>query len=117
MLNQTTDLAPDGQPWNLITLRNNAGMVVTLMDWGATLLSAQVPLANGEVREALLGCAAPENYTRQAAYLGASVGRYANRIANSRFTLDGQTVQLTLLTKPVISCTAGQTVSTNVAGR
>ena len=95
MLNQTIDLAPDGQPWNLITLRNNAGMVVTLMDWGATLLSAQVPLANGEVREALLGCAAPENYTRQAAYLGASVGRYANRIANSRFTLDGQTVQLT----------------------
>lgn len=57
------------------------------MDWGATLLSARVPLANGEVREALLGCASPENYTRQAAYLGASVGRY-NRIANSRFTLD-----------------------------
>ena len=95
MLNQTTDLAPDGQPWNLITLRNNAGMLVTLMDWGATLLSARVPLANGEVREALLGCATPENYTRQAAYLGASVGRYANRIANSRFTLDGQTIQLT----------------------
>jgi aldose 1-epimerase len=42
------------------------------------------------MREALLGCAR-RNYTRQAAYLGASVGRYANRIANSRFTLDGQT--------------------------
>ncbi len=67
MLNQTTDLAPDGQPWNLITLRNNAGMVVTLMDWGATLLSAQVPLANGEVREALLGCARAGKLYRQAA--------------------------------------------------
>jgi aldose 1-epimerase len=33
--------------------------------------------------------ARPWHYTRQAAYLGASVGRYANRIANSRFTLDG----------------------------
>lgn len=94
MLNQTTERAPDGQPWNLIVLRNTGGMVVTLMDWGATLLSAQVPLADGEVREALLGCASPQDYTRQAAYLGASVGRYANRIANSRFSLDGQTVNL-----------------------
>ncbi|STK71998.1 aldose 1-epimerase (mutarotase) [Escherichia coli] len=40
MLNETPALAPDGQPYRLLTLRNNAGMVVTLMDWGATLLSA-----------------------------------------------------------------------------
>jgi aldose 1-epimerase len=46
-------------------------MVVTVMDWGATLLSAAVPLADGSVREALLGCAKLEDYTRQAAYLGA----------------------------------------------
>lgn len=43
MLKQTTELAPDGQPWNLLTLRNDAGMTVTVMDWGATLLSARVP--------------------------------------------------------------------------
>ena len=95
MLKQTTELAPDGQPWNLLTLRNDAGMTVTVMDWGATLLSARVTLADGSVREALLGCANPGDYTRQAAYLGASVGRYANRIANSRFTLDGQLINLT----------------------
>ncbi|MFK3704411.1 galactose-1-epimerase [Klebsiella sp. NPDC088457] len=95
MLNQTNERAPDGQPWNLITLRNDAGMEVTLMDWGATLLSARITLADGEVREALLGCATLEQYNHQAAYLGASVGRYANRIANSRFTLDGQTIALT----------------------
>ena len=45
MLNETPALAPDGQPYRLLTLRNNAGMVVTLMDWGATLLSARIPLA------------------------------------------------------------------------
>lgn len=95
MLKQTTELAPDGQPWNLLTLRNDAGMTVTVMDWGATLLSARVPLADGSEREALLGCATPGDYTRQAAYLGASVGRYANRIANSSFTLDGQLINLT----------------------
>lgn len=35
MLNETPALAPDGQPYRLLTLRNSAGMVVTLMDWGA----------------------------------------------------------------------------------
>lgn len=94
MLNETPALAPDGQPYRLLTLRNDAGMVVTLMDWGATLLSARIPLTDGSVREALLGCASPEYYQDQAAFLGASIGRYANRIANSRYTWAGETVSL-----------------------
>ncbi len=94
MLRETPALAADGQPYRLITLRNANGVVVTLMDWGATLLSARIPMKDGSVREALLGCASPEQYTEQAAFLGASIGRYANRIANSRYTLDGQTVEL-----------------------
>lgn len=94
MLRETPALATDGQPYRLITLRNANGVVVTLMDWGATLLSARIPMKDGSVREALLGCASPEQYTEQAAFLGASIGRYANRIANSRYTLDGQTVEL-----------------------
>lgn len=95
MLNETPTLAPDGLPFRMLTLRNAAGMVVTLMDWGATLLSARVPLADGSVREALLGCASPEQYPQQSAFLGASVGRYANRIADSRFSLDGECYALT----------------------
>jgi aldose 1-epimerase len=95
VLNETPTLAPDGLPFRLLTLRNGAGMVVTLMDWGATLLSARIPLPDGSVREALLGCASPEHYPQQAAFLGASVGRYANRIADSRFTLAGVTYELT----------------------
>jgi aldose 1-epimerase len=98
VLNETPTLAPDGLPYRLLTLRNSAGMVVTLMDWGATLLSARVPMPDGSVRETLLGCASPEQYVNQAAYLGASVGRYANRIAKSRFELDG--VQLPAASKP-----------------
>lgn len=94
MLNETPALAPDGQPYRLLTLRNSAGMVVTLMDWGATLLSARIPLSDGSVREALLGCASPEHYQDQAAFLGASIGRYANRIADSRYTCNGETVTL-----------------------
>ncbi|MEX3018825.1 galactose-1-epimerase [Kluyvera sp. STS39-E] len=91
MLSQSSTLAADGQPYQLITLRNANHVVVTLMDWGATLLSARIPLQDGSVREALLGCASPEQYSKQAAFLGASIGRYANRIAHSRFTVDGTT--------------------------
>ncbi|MEM6159969.1 galactose-1-epimerase [Erwinia sp. P6884] len=87
--------APDGQPWRITTLRNAGGMVATFMDWGATWLSARVPMKDGTVREALLGCATPSDYLSQTAYLGATVGRYANRIARSTISRDGQTFHLT----------------------
>ncbi len=81
MVSDVNSHAPDGQPWRITVLRNAQGMVVTFMDWGATWLSARVPMQNGSVREALLGCATPSDYLHQDAYLGATVGRYANRIA------------------------------------
>ncbi len=86
MLNETPGMHSDGQPYRLLTLRNNAGMVVTLMDWGATLLSARIPLSRSASARRCSGCASPECYQDQAAFLGASIGRYANRIANSRYT-------------------------------
>jgi len=95
MLRETPQLAPDGQPFRLSTLRNSAGLVVSVMDWGATLLSCRVPMKDGSVRETLLGCETPEDYLIQSAYLGATVGRYANRIANSEFSRDGVTVNVT----------------------
>lgn len=86
--------APDGQPFRIITLRNAGGMTVTLMDWGATLLTCRVPMPHGSLRECLLGCPGPSDYLHQQAYLGASIGRYANRIAGARFSLDAKAVQL-----------------------
>lgn len=94
MLKDTLQQAPDGQPFCLATLRNSAGMVVSVMDWGATLLSCQVPMKDGSMRETLLGCASPEDYLRQNAYLGASIGRYANRIANGQLVHDGNVIKL-----------------------
>ena len=93
MLNESSSLAPDGQPWRITVLRNQQGMVATFMDWGATWLSARVPMKDGSVREALLGCATPADYLQQTAYLGASVGRYANRIANARLEKAGISLQ------------------------
>lgn len=99
MLTEHSQLAPDGQPFCLTTLHNESGMSVTVMDWGATLLSCRVPV-DGRPRETLLGCASPADYLRQSAYLGASVGRYANRIANGKLTRDGQTIMLDVNTPP-----------------
>ncbi|GAA3882658.1 MULTISPECIES: galactose-1-epimerase [Gibbsiella] len=83
--------APDGQPFNLVTLHNANGMTVTLMDWGATWLSTVLPLKSGERRELLLGCPSPADYPHQGAYLGATIGRYANRIALAQLQIDGKT--------------------------
>ena len=73
----------------LIRLENRNGMQITLMDWGATWLSCRVPVAGEASREVLLGCASAEQYRQQKSYLGAMVGRYANRIANAHLPYPG----------------------------
>lgn len=87
---ENTPLAPDGEPFELVTIKNTAGTTATFMDWGATWLSLDFPLADGTQRELLLGCESPHQYVNQSAYLGATVGRYANRIAKAQLTIDGQ---------------------------
>lgn len=74
---------------SLVTLTNGNGMQVSLMDWGATWLSCQGPLADGRRREVLLGCAQAEGYDQQTSYLGAMIGRYANRIAKAHLPYPG----------------------------
>ena len=115
MLTATAALAPDGQPYQLTQLQNAGGMTVTLMDWGATWLSAVLPLKSGENRELLLGCRSPADYQRQGAYLGATVGRYANRIANASLPIDGNPMRWPPIRAPT-SCTAAPTVSMPAAG-
>ena len=83
---KSTALAPDNQPYQLITLQNRQGMRVQFMDWGATWLSCQVPVGN-ELREVLLGCEL-EDYPKQNAFMGATIGRYANRIAQAKYIDD-----------------------------
>lgn len=78
----------------IVRLTNTHGMQVTLMDWGATWLSCLVPLGQSVRREVLLGCATPEDYAIQKSYLGATVGRYANRIAKGHLPYPGGDRQL-----------------------
>jgi len=89
----TKTLAFDKQVLQLVTLTNQQGMQVQFIDWGATWVSCVVPVEN-EKREVLLGCQLAD-YAKQGVYLGATIGRYANRIANSQFAYQGETIKLT----------------------
>jgi aldose 1-epimerase len=68
-------------------LEHPQGLALTLTDLGATWLSCRVPMPGGHRREVLLGCPTPQVQAQQTAYLGATIGRYANRIGNARITL------------------------------
>lgn len=91
---QQQQLKLDQRDIILSTISNNNGMSITLMDWGATWLDCQVPLVDGSLREVLLGCQKRADYFTQQVYLGASVGRYANRIANASYCFAERAVQL-----------------------
>lgn len=90
--------APGGEPVVLYTLTNKRGMQASIMNYGGIMTSLRVPDRNGCLDDVLLGYSTPEEYwkTGNKPYFGAILGRYANRIANGRFTLDGVTYQLSV---------------------
>jgi len=85
--------APDGEAAKVITLANSHGMSASFMDIGATWLSCKVAVDDSQ-REVLLGVASLDAFYRQSAYMGCSVGRYANRIANGQYSQQGEVIQL-----------------------
>lgn len=85
---------PDGSAVELFTLKNVRGVEVRAMSYGAIIQSLRVPDRNGQVDDVVLGYDTAAEYATKGGYFGAVVGRYANRIANARFALDGRTYQL-----------------------
>lgn len=77
-----------------MTLRNAEGMSAAILSFGATLQALHVPDRNGVLDDVTAGFASIEGYTARPPYFGASIGRVANRIAEGRFTLDGQAYQV-----------------------
>ena len=79
---------------DLYTLRNLHGIEAQVMSYGATLVSLKTPDRAGHMRNIVLGFDSLAPYLEGVPYFGSSVGRYANRIAGARFTLDGKTYHL-----------------------
>ncbi len=88
---------PDGSPVTLFRLTNEAGAVAELSSFGATLAGILIPDKKGQLTRVVKGFPSVEGYLADkeiGTYLGASCGRYANRIAKGHFVLNGEEYQL-----------------------
>lgn len=85
---------PDGRKVERIVLRGERGFEARIITHGAVLQALIAPGANGSHDDVVLGHDAFAGYLAERKFLGATVGRYANRIAKGKFSLDGSTVQL-----------------------
>ena len=84
----------DGKTATLYTLVNDRGMTVEITDFGGTIVSIKTPDRNGKLTDVCLGYDSLSDYENADGYLGALVGRVANRIAGSSFELNGETYNL-----------------------
>jgi aldose 1-epimerase len=83
-----------GQAVQRVTLENDRGMRLSYIDYGATLVSAEVAGRRGERRNVILSLPDLDSYVRTKRRFASVIGRYAGRIGGARYTLDGRTVQL-----------------------
>ena len=90
----------NGTPVTLFTLRNAAGMEVSICNYGGIVTSLKTPDRHGQFADVVLGFDSLDGYLKGSPYFGALVGRYANRIANGRFTLDGVAYSLAINNAP-----------------
>ncbi len=79
----------DGRPVDLYTLTNSQGLEVRATNYGGIIVSLRVPDKSGKLDDVVLGHDKLDGYLVNPPYFGVIVGRYANRIGNATFTLDG----------------------------
>jgi aldose 1-epimerase len=79
----------DGKQVTLFTLENSNGVKVTLTNYGGKIVNIWIPDRSGKLADIILGFNTIEEYIKGSKSFGATVGRYANRIAKATFTLDG----------------------------
>ncbi|MCP1830528.1 aldose 1-epimerase [Bradyrhizobium sp. USDA 4532] len=84
----------DGTVVERVILRGEHGFEAAILPFGATLQALLAPDRDGHCDDIVLGHDELDGYLAQRKFFGATIGRYANRIAGARFLLDGETVQL-----------------------
>jgi oligosaccharide reducing-end xylanase len=83
------DTEIDGKPVSLYTLKNKNGLEACITNYGGRLVSLMIPDKNGKFTDVVLGFDKIDDYVKSFSFFGSLIGRYANRIANARFKLDG----------------------------
>jgi len=84
----------DGTTVDIYTLRNRNGLEVEITNYGGAVVTLRTPDRRGRMADIVLGYPDPAGYVNDTSYFGALIGRYANRIARGKFTLDGADYQL-----------------------
>jgi len=91
---------PQGETVDVYTLTNTEGMEVRAITFGGIIASIRVPDRTGKFDDVALGFDKLDGYLKNPPYFGAIIGRYGNRIAKGRFTLDGKTYTLAINNRP-----------------
>jgi aldose 1-epimerase len=91
---------PAGQKVAIYTLKNQKGMEVNIMTYGGIITSLKVPNKAGVSEDVVIGFNNLEQYTKANPYFGALIGRYGNRIAKGKFTLDEKEYSLAINNTP-----------------
>ena len=87
---QVMGKTPHDEVVHLVTLENANGLKVKIMTFGATITAVEVPDRNGKIENVTLYLDSLDDYVKGHPFFGSTVGRYANRIAKGKFTLDGK---------------------------
>ena len=83
------DRTPDGQLVEIVTLRSPIGVEMTVLTYGGIIATLKTPDRSGALDDIVLGFDKLESYIKESPYFGCLIGRYGNRIAKGKFTLDG----------------------------
>lgn len=94
------DTLPDGTAVDLYTLRNDKGAEARISNYGGIVVSLKVRDRNGKLGDVVLGYDGLAGYLRSSPYFGSFVGRYGNRIARGKFTLNGKEYTLARNNEP-----------------
>ncbi|MFD2933155.1 aldose epimerase family protein [Spirosoma flavum] len=85
---------PDGQTADLYTLRNASGMTAQITNYGGVIVTLKTADKAGKFEDVTLGLDSLSTYAKNSTFFGALVGRFGNRIAKGKFTLDGKAYTL-----------------------
>ncbi|MCZ2473781.1 galactose mutarotase [Aquirufa ecclesiirivi] len=83
-----------GEPVTLYTLKNTSGMEVQIMNYGGIITKILCPDKNNQMEDVVLGYETLQEYEKGSPYFGAIIGRYGNRIAKGKFSLDSKNYEL-----------------------
>jgi len=92
--------APDGTPVELFTLKNKQGMQVQITNYGGIITTLKVPDREGNMDDLVLGYYSLDKYIEKSPSFGCLIGRFGNRIAKGKFTLEGKEYNLAINNGP-----------------